>query len=105
MKFKLSLLSLAAAAVAVATPQVASAGLIFDSNIFVSGQGFGNVPRDLTLSSPNNDTFESGAVGVSATGTITFGVPITNAQVHDSNGVQTVAGTTSMPSPLADDQK
>jgi hypothetical protein len=105
MTFKLSLLSLAAAAVAVATPQVASAGLVFDSNIFVSGQGFGNVPRDLTLSSPNNDTFESGAVGVSGTGTIAFGVPITNAQVHDSNGVQTVAGTASLPSPLADDQK
>ena len=103
MKLKLSLL--AAAAVAAMAPQIASASLVFDSNIFVSGQGFGNVPRDLTLSSPNNDTFESGAVGVSSTGAITFGIPITNAQVHDSNGVQTVAGTASLPSPLADDQK
>jgi len=103
MKLKLSLL--AAAAVAAVTPHIASASLVFDSNIFVSGQGFGNVPRDLTLSSPNNDTFESGAVGVSNTGAITFGIPITNAQVHDSNGVQTVAGTASLPSPLADDQK
>lgn len=105
MKFKLSLLGVAAAAAAVATPQLASASLVFDTNIFVTGQGFGNVPRDLTLSSPNNETFESGAVGVSGTGAITFGVPITNAQVFDSNGVQTVAGTASMPAPLADDQK
>jgi PEP-CTERM motif len=105
MKFKPLALSLAAAAVTVALPQVASAGLVFDAGIFVTGQGFGNVPRDLTLSSPNNETFESGAVGVSNTGAITFGVPITNAQVHDSNGVQTVAGTASLPNPLADDQK
>jgi len=103
MKLKLSLL--AAAALTAAAPQIASASLVFDSNIFVTGQGFGNVPRDLTLSSPNNETFESGAVGVSNTGAITFGIPITNAQVHDSNGVETVAGTASLPSPLADDQK
>jgi hypothetical protein len=104
--FKLSRLAVGAlAATAYALPPAATASLVYDSTVFLSAQGFGNVPRDLTLSSAANSTFESGAVGVSNTGAITFGVPINPALVHDSNGVNTVAGTTSMPSPLAEDQK
>jgi PEP-CTERM motif-containing protein len=106
MKFTISKVAAAAiAALAFAAPHAAFGSLVYDSTVHLSGQGFGNVPRDLTLQSPNNETFESGAVGVSSTGAITFGVPIADASVHDNNGVQTVAGTASMPSPLADDQK
>src|SRR5688572_1880294 len=105
---KLRAISIAAGAVAaaaLATPQSASASLVYEASILASAQGFGNAPRDLTLQATGQaDTFESGAVGVNAGG-ITFGVPIANASVHDANGVQTQSGVDDMPSPLADDQK
>ncbi|MDQ6628126.1 MAG: PEP-CTERM sorting domain-containing protein [Pseudomonadota bacterium] len=109
MKFKFPLAAGAvAAAAALLAPQTAFASLVYDSTILVSAQGFGNAPRDLTLSSPNNDTFESGAVGVvfsGGTNVITFGDPILDSQVFMGNGVSTVAGTASLPSPRVDDQK
>jgi len=106
---KLRAISIAAgavAAVAFAAPQAASASLVYDSSILASAQGFGNAPRDLTLQATGQaDTFESGAVGVGAGGSITFGTPIADASVHDNNGEQTQSGTDDMPNPLADDQK
>lgn len=96
----------AVAALAFAAPHAAFGSLVYNSAIFVSAQGFGNVPRALTLQSPNNDTFESGAVGVSGAGAITFGSPIADSSVFMSNGVSTVAGTNSgLVNPLADNQK
>jgi len=107
MRYKPIALAAAALAAGMALPQAASASLVFDSSVLLSAQGFGNAPRDLTLSSPANSTFESGAVGVSNTGAITFGTPISdpNPLLHDGNGVQNASGTASLPSPLADDQK
>jgi hypothetical protein len=106
---KLRAISIAAgavAAVAFAIPQSASASLVYDNSILASAQGFGNAPRDLTLQATGqSDTFESGAVGVGAGGSITFGTPIADATVHDNNGVQTQSGTHDLPNPLADDQK
>jgi hypothetical protein len=57
-----------AGSLALAVPQSAHASLIFDSSIHVTSQGFGAVPRDLTMQepSPQTDTSESGCV--SATG-------------------------------------
>lgn len=106
MKFKLTRLAAgAAAAAAFALPHTASASLVYDSAVFLSAQGFGNVPRDLTLSSAANGTFESGAVGVGAGGVITFGSPIADSAVFMGNGVTTQAGVADLPSPRADDQK
>jgi hypothetical protein len=106
MKLRTPTLAAAAAALAaVAFSPTASASLVYDETLFFSGQGFGAVPRDLTLQATGQDTFESGAVGVGADGGITFGTPITNAQVFMGNGVSTQSGTTTMPEPLADNQK
>ena len=105
MKLRRSTLAAAAAALsAVAFSPTASASLVFDAGILASAQGFGNAPRDLTLQATGQTSFESGAVGFGAGG-ITFGTPITDAQVFMGNGVSTTAGTAAMPNPLADDQK
>jgi len=72
---KLRAISIAAgavAAVAFAIPQSASASLVYDAAIQASAQGFGNAPRDLTLQATGQDTFESGGLAVSPTGTIVF---------------------------------
>ena len=106
MKLRTHSIAAAAAAVAaVAFSPTASASLVFDETILTSAQGFGNAPRDLTLQATGQDTFESGAVGVSGSGAITFGTPITDAQVSMGNGVSTESGTTSMPQPRDDNQK
>jgi len=106
MKLRTHSIAVAAAAVAaVAFSPTASASLVYDQTQFFSGQGFGSVPRDLTLQATGQDSFESGAVGVGAGGGITFGTPITDAQVFMGNGVSTESGTTSLPQPRADDQK
>lgn len=107
LKFPLAACAVAAA-VGLLAPHTAVAGLVYDSTIFVTGQGFGNVPRDLTLSSPRNDSFESGAIGVTNTGSgnqIAFGTAIADGSVHDKNGVTNASGTASLPSPRMDDQK
>jgi len=104
--FKVSQVAAGAiAALAFAAPHAAFGSLVYDSTIQLSAQGFGNVPRDLTLQATGQTTFESGAVGVDATGAITFGTPILDSAVFMNNGVQTVNGTAAMPNPLADDHK
>ena len=78
---------------------------MYDASVILTGQGFGNAPRDLTLQATGQQTIESGAVGVSSTGGITFGTPVQNNQVFQGNGITNASGTAAMPSPLADDQK
>jgi len=92
-----------AAAVALASP--ASASLVYDSSIQTSAQGFGNVPRDLTIDVNGQKTTESGCVGVGAGGAITFGsgACISDSLVHDGNGVANTGGDE--PNPQADNQK
>ena len=103
---KLKAISLAAGAVAAAAfAMPASASLVYDAAIQAPAQGFGNAPRDLTLQATGQDTFESGGLAVSATNTIVFGSVIPDASVHLGNGVSNQSGTTSLPNPLADDQK
>ena len=102
---KFTALTLAACAAACGLSAPAFASLTYDASILAPAQGFGNAPRDLTLQATGQDTFESGGLGVSSTGSIQFGSVISDAQVHDGNGVTNHTGTTSLPSPLADDQK
>lgn len=96
-------LLLSAAVAALALPGVAHAGLVLNTEISVDGQGFGNVPRALTVQATGNATSESGCVGVSGSGTITFGSCISDAQVFMGNGVSNAGGDE--PPPLADNQK
>lgn len=107
---KRSILSFMAGAIAVATlalPQVATASLIYDPTIVVNekGEGFGNVPRVLTIQAQGNNSTESGAVGVGAGGVITFGIPVATEFVHDSNSVTNAAGQGDLANPTSDNQK
>jgi hypothetical protein len=99
------ILALASTTALVATP--ASASLVYDPNppVAISAQGFGNVPRDLTVQATGNATSESGCVAVAAGGGITFGSSscISNGSVHDSNGVANTGNDE--PPPLDDNQK
>jgi hypothetical protein len=101
---KLRAIALAAAAGVLTLPGVASASLVFDSAIRAPAQGFGTAPRDLSLQATGQETFESGAVNYTGSG-IAFGTPIADALVHDGNGVTNQSGTSTMPNPLADNQK
>jgi hypothetical protein len=92
----------APALLALATLSNASASLVYDSAVIVTGAGFGNIPRDLTVHGMGNDTTTSGCVGISG-GSLTFGTCITDSSVFDSNGVTNVGGDE--PNPLADNQK
>jgi hypothetical protein len=106
MKFTITKVAAGAiAALAFAAPHAAFGSLVYDSTIQLSAQGFGNVPRDLTLQATGQATFESGAVNVDATGAIAFGTAIADALVFMGNGVTNANGTATMPNPLADDQK
>ena len=85
---------------------MASASLIYDANIVLSGQGFGTAPRDLTIQATGMmATTESGCVGVNAMGGITIGSAscTLEADVFMSNGVQNTGGDE--PPPLTDDNK
>lgn len=95
--------ALGSAAALAATPAWASLEYNANPPTTISAQGFGNVPRDLTIQGQGST--ESGCVSVGAGGTILFGAGscITNAQVHDSNGFQNTGGDE--PNPLADNQK
>lgn len=82
----------------------ASASLVYDSTIHVSGQGFGAVPRDLTLkASGQNSTTESGCVGVGSGGGITFGTSCVSdpGSVFMGNLIMNQSGTGDMPNPLS----
>jgi hypothetical protein len=87
--------SLALVALTCLAPQLARASLIYASSIQASAQGFGNAPRELTIQATGQQqTSESGCVGVSGTGSIIVGPSscIANASVHDSNGVANAGG-------------
>ena len=93
------------AAIAAVAPVTASASLFYNSGLTAPAQGFGTAPRDLTLQATGNATVESGGLGVNPDGTIAFGSVVLDSTVHDNNGIQNVAGTASLPSPLMDDAK
>jgi len=94
---------IATTALIIAAIPNASASLVYDSAIVVTGAGFGNIPRDLTVQGQGNDTTTSGCVGVAGSGDLTFGSCINDGLVFDGNGVTNVGGDE--PNPLADNQK
>jgi hypothetical protein len=91
------------ASAAVATP--ASAGLIYDADIFVSAQGFGNAPRALTVQETGNgDNIESGCVSSTSGGMLIGGSGACLASdALDGNGIVNEGGDEV--SPLSDNQK
>jgi LPXTG-motif cell wall-anchored protein len=98
----------AAAAVSAffAMPQAASASLIFDSTVDLTGQGFGNNPRLLTLQERGQgDDVQSGCVSANAGGSIAIGSGscISDSQVFMGNGITNVGGDEV--NPQADNQK
>lgn len=94
-----------AAVVAMVAPQAANAGLIYDSSVTVTGQGFGNAPRALTVQGTGNASTESGCVGVNGSGIVVGASACLSAAtpVHDGNDVVNVGGDE--PSPQDDNQK
>lgn len=95
----------AAAVLALASPGMASAGLVYDAAILTPAQGFGTAPRDLTLQASGQDTFESGGLSWNGTALVFGSVLANEAQVFMPNSVVNQSGTTSLPSPLVDNQK
>ena len=82
----------------------ASASLIFDETIFVTGQGFGNAHRLMVMQSVGSDPddFESGCITVIA-GALAQGCLADETNVFDANGVVNPGGDEA--SPLSDNQK
>jgi hypothetical protein len=106
MRATLGAAVVSALSVLLVLPHAASASLIYDSSIAVSGQGFGNVPRDLTIQATgqNKTGTESGCV--SGVGGVFAGGPtscISDVSVHDGNSHSNVGGDEV--NPLADNQK
>jgi hypothetical protein len=93
-------------ALVLGTPQPAAASLIYDSSIFISAQGFGTAPRDLTIQATGGDTSpESGCVSLLG-GSFAVGSSsclTSEAMVYLPNGVTNVGGDE--PNPLDDNQK
>jgi hypothetical protein len=86
----------------------ASANIIYDSSINITGQGFGNAPRLLTLQEKGNgDNIESGCVRAGAGGSISFGagacIGDPSAGLFQGNGKANVGGDEVQPQ--ADNQK
>nr|WP_295370737.1 PEP-CTERM sorting domain-containing protein [uncultured Sphingosinicella sp.] len=106
-KKTIKLMAAAATAAALfATPQAASASLIFDSTIDITAQGFGNAPRLLTLQERGKgDDVESGCVAAGSGGSISIGSSacISDARVFMGNGVTNTGGDEV--NPQADNQK
>ena len=95
----------AAAVLTLGLPTVASASLVYDNFFSQSAQGFGNVPRHLSLQATGTTPYESGCVSVNGTGTISFGGCLSDASVYQGNLITNTSGTAAMPMPLADNQK
>jgi hypothetical protein len=86
----------------VLTAPSASASLIYDSSVVISGSGFGSIPRVLTMQQHGQGGLESGCVGNDGSG---FGIGdafcIGDALVDAANGIANVGGDE--PTPLGFD--
>jgi len=67
------LITILASSAACLAASPASASLVYDATATLSAQGFGSVPRDLTIQGNGNATIEGGCVGVTSTGGINVG--------------------------------
>lgn len=84
------------AAFAALAPQAASAGIIYDDSIRITGTGFGAEPRLITLqeTGPRRDGVQSACVSVGAGGSFAAGAGscISDAQVFQGNGFTNFGG-------------
>jgi hypothetical protein len=104
-KVKTTQLSVAAAlTVALLGASVdASADLIQSGRLDLSGQGFGNAPRLLTIQAHGNASFESGAIGIVDGALVALTPGISDSLVYSGNGVTNMGGDEV--NPLSDNQK
>jgi hypothetical protein len=103
MKIQKRWLSVCAATTLIGISAAANAGLVQSGQIDLSGQGFGNAPRLLTIQGKGNATFESGAIGIVGGSLVALTPGIADTSVFMGNGVQNVGGNTV--SPLLDGNK
>lgn len=99
---KKSLLIASAAIAAAALPQVASASIVYDANIVVSGQGFGAAPRLITVDNKAQATVESGCTTPNSDGEAGVGCLTTNPAAPvgiDLTGPVNVGGDEAEPFP------
>ncbi len=75
----------------------ASASLIQNGELAIGAQGFGNAPRLLTIQGQGNNTFESGAIGISGGAIVALTPGISDALVFSGNGVTNAGGNTVNP--------
>jgi hypothetical protein len=101
MKKNLKLLALSAALITAATG--VNASLVQNGSVDLTGQGYGAVPRLLTIQAHGNDTVESGAIGISGGALVALTPGILDANVFGGNGVRNLGGDTV--NPLADNHK
>jgi hypothetical protein len=101
MKKELKLSLLAASLLAVWGG--ANASLVQNGTVDLTGQGFGNAPRLLTIQATGSANTESGAIGIS-NGTLVGLTPgISDSLVAGGNGITNAGGNTA--NPLSDNQK
>jgi hypothetical protein len=101
----LYLASAIAAVAACAAPQVASAGLVYDSSVQLSGQGFGNAPRDLTVQRTPGTSAPSPAASAGAPAASSSDRPAAWAATRSSSRTASSTWAATSPQPLNDNQK
>ena len=104
MTTKLKRLSIAvmAAGTLLGGASAVNASLIFNGELAIGGQGYGNAHRLLTIQAQGNNTFESGAIGISG-GNLVSVSGISDALVFAGNGITNTGGNEA--NPLSDNQK
>jgi hypothetical protein len=81
----------------------AQASLVKNGTVDLTGQGFGHVPRLLTIQAKGNGSTESGAIGISGGELVALTPGILDASVFGGNGVRNLGGNTV--NPLGDNHK
>jgi hypothetical protein len=80
------------AAAVIGTAGSANASLVLNGTTSLSGDGFGNDPRLLTLQQTQNNTTESAAIGISGGNLVSLTPGIDDSLVHLGNGVTNAGG-------------
>jgi hypothetical protein len=98
-QLKLSLIAVSLTAIAGA----ADASLVQNGTVDLTGQGFGNAPRLLTIQAHGSADSESGAIGIRNGALVDLAPGLTDASVFAGNGVTNAGGDTV--NPIGDNQK
>jgi hypothetical protein len=95
MDKKLQLSLLAGPLLAIAAG--ANASIIQNGTVDLTGQGFGAVPRLLTIQAQGNNTTESGAIGIAGGALVAQTPGVANGSVFGGNGITNAGGDTVPP--------